>query len=72
MSSILGILKSYGTWLTATPEQKLVAAQRITSCKSCEHWSGRICKLCGCPTAVKVFHHDKNECPHPDGSKWKV
>ena len=69
MGSILGILQSYGTWLTANPTEKLIAAQRITICQGCEHWGGIVCKLCGCPTKVKVFHHDKNECPE---KKWTV
>ena len=72
MSTILGILESYKNWALATPAQKIIAAQRVTVCQKCENWSGRVCKLCGCPTAIKVFHPSKDECPHPEGSKWKV
>jgi hypothetical protein len=38
---------------TVTPESDM-SRRRLEVCKTCENWTGRTCKVCGCFTALKV------------------
>jgi hypothetical protein len=63
-------------WIVAanpTPEQKLIAEHRISTCNGCENRKQNVlldiyyCKLCGCPLNKKIFAPDKASCPE---NKW--
>jgi len=67
----------FQAWVRAenpTPEQKLLAEQRMNVCDSCEHrdfikiLNVDTCGLCGCPLGKKVFSPaGPNACP---SKKW--
>lgn len=40
--------------------------RRLAICKSCDHWTGRRCRVCGCLTALKARLRSQS-CPR---GKW--
>lgn len=57
-------------------EDAFLASERLEVCNSCEMKGGKCavpltdpcCGVCGCSLSLLKF---SDECPHPDGNKWK-
>ena len=75
MNKIQEIISSYMTkYITATEEQKELAAKRLEVCVGCEFWKQSAirdyCSKCGCTTSAKVFSPvGANACPE---KKWTI
>lgn len=56
-----------------TPEQQLLALERLAVCESCVHcvksnrFVGYKCDACGCPIHTKIFASSAQGCPK---GKW--
>jgi hypothetical protein len=52
-----------------------VLENRLAACQRCEYRVGPRqgpfkCKLCGCPDMADKASMARQECPHPEGSRW--
>ena len=75
MNKLVEIAKAWMAAANPTPEQKLIAEQRISVCDTCEHKTYTklldlyTCGLCGCVLSKKVFSPvGPDACP---GKKWE-
>lgn len=59
-----------GWYYYFTNKNNELARKRISVCVDCNYRKWFACGLCGCPLQMKGRHPDEN-CPHPDGDKWK-
>lgn len=75
MNKIQEIIASYMTkYITATEEQKELAAKRLEICVGCEFWKQSAirdyCDICKCTTSAKVFTpKGAGGCPM---YKWEI
>jgi len=58
----------------ATPEQ---IQDRLEICRACDKFENNRCQICGCSCNGSKDFMNKlawadQECPHPDGPKWKA
>ncbi len=59
-----------GWWYWITNANNTMAKERLKICTHCELRKGLVCGECGCVLQAKARLAD-DECPHPDGDKWK-
>jgi hypothetical protein len=76
MLKIVEIAKAWIAAANPTPEQKVIAEHRISSCDKCPHKQPQkhldiyTCDLCGCPLNKKIFSPLPSNEACPD-KRWK-